>query len=261
MRQKVTFRPLGCSIDCVAEACRSLGIIVFFFTVWSCLLVILLYQELTGTLSQIKRPSLGWQCSHTEQQCTVKEREADWEWTALTLFRKPLSTLAAFTDRDLGIRMGFSRITVGKKEKKDSNKEGESQRKREGMKRTIVSREEDDSRSNLPVGAHVCCVGVKGREKIQRTLFCSFTHFWWSTHNLETPTAPQCRMKENKKHSENTFFPSKPKSKDAALLHTLVLHTEVSTDPFLQSLSAHGHVTTVYFETSVVIPCQSKVSG
>lgn len=31
----------------------------------------------------------------------------------LTLLRKPLRTLAAFTDRDLGIRMGFSRITVG----------------------------------------------------------------------------------------------------------------------------------------------------
>lgn len=30
------------------------------------------------------------------------------------------------------------------------------------MKRTIVSREEDDSQSNLPVGDHVCCVGVKG---------------------------------------------------------------------------------------------------
>lgn len=111
-----------------------------------------------------------------------REREADWEWTALTLFRKPLSTLAAFTDRDLGIRMGFSRITVGKKREEGQQQRGresekERERKREGMKRTIVSREEDDSRSNLPVGAHVCCVGVKGREKIQRTLFCAFTHF------------------------------------------------------------------------------------
>lgn len=31
----------------------------------------------------------------------------------LTLLRKPFSTLAALTDRDLGMRMGFSRITVG----------------------------------------------------------------------------------------------------------------------------------------------------
>lgn len=48
---------------------------------------------------------------------------------SLTLFRKPLSTLAAFTDRDLGMRMGFSRITVGKnqrrgREKKDNREMG-----------------------------------------------------------------------------------------------------------------------------------------
>lgn len=54
------------------------------------------------------------------------------------MFRKPLSTLAAFTDRDLGMRMGFSRITVGKKRKTAIKKRG-------GMKKTIVSREEDDS--------------------------------------------------------------------------------------------------------------------
>lgn len=47
------------------------------------------------------------------------------------------------------------------------------ERKRE-EKRISVSREEDDSQSNLPVGDHVCCVGVKGGEEIQRTLFCSF---------------------------------------------------------------------------------------
>lgn len=54
---------------------------------------------------------------------TQRERErADWEGTALTLFRKPLSTLAAFTDRDLGMRMGFSRITVGKKRRRTTTK-------------------------------------------------------------------------------------------------------------------------------------------
>lgn len=38
----------------------------------------------------------------------------------LTLLRKPLSTLAALTDRDLGMRMGFSRITVGWDQKEAS---------------------------------------------------------------------------------------------------------------------------------------------
>lgn len=87
----------------------------------------------------------------------------------LTLFRKPLSTPAAFTDRDLGIRMGFSRITVGKK--KDGNK-----RESEWIKRTIVRREENDSQSNLPVGDCVCCVGGRERAEMQRTLFYSLSH-------------------------------------------------------------------------------------
>lgn len=43
--------------------------------------------------------------------------------SGLTLFRKPLSTLAAFTDRDLGMRIGFSRITVGKKKTERDNRE------------------------------------------------------------------------------------------------------------------------------------------
>lgn len=50
-------------------------------------------------------------------------KEDGWEWTALTLFRKPLSTLAAFTDRDLGMRMGFSRMTVKEKERRVSRGE------------------------------------------------------------------------------------------------------------------------------------------
>lgn len=40
------------------------------------------------------------------------------------MFRKPLSTLAAFTDRDLGMRMGFSRITA----EKGGREEGQQQR-------------------------------------------------------------------------------------------------------------------------------------
>lgn len=38
----------------------------------------------------------------------------------LTLLRKPLSTLAALTDRERGMRMGFSRITVGWDQKEAS---------------------------------------------------------------------------------------------------------------------------------------------
>lgn len=114
--------------------------------------------------------------------------------------------------------MGFSRITVGKKRRRTATKkETEGERK----KRTIVSREEDDSQPNLPVGDHVCCVGVKGREEIQRTLFCSFSH------SLETPTAQQCHTNENK--STLNFFFSNPKSKDVVLLHRVVLHADMTT--------------------------------
>jgi hypothetical protein len=41
------------------------------------------------------------------------ERYRNRAGTVLTLLRNPLRTLAAFTDRDLGILIGFSRITGG----------------------------------------------------------------------------------------------------------------------------------------------------
>lgn len=145
----------------------------------------------------------------------------DWEWTNLTLFRKPLSTLAAFTDRDLGMRMGFSRITVGKKRRWTATKKRESERE----KGTIVSREEDDSQSNLPVGDHICCVGVKGWEEIQRTVFSSFSHFSWSTHSLGILTSQQCHTNENK-NTTKIVLPSKLKSKDVVLFHRAILHSE-----------------------------------
>ena len=42
------------------------------------------------------------------------ERYRNRAGTVLTLLRNPLRTLAAFTDRDLGILIGFSRITGGR---------------------------------------------------------------------------------------------------------------------------------------------------
>lgn len=65
----------------------------------------------------------------TEQQCSrIKRWRVDGECMALTLFRKLLSTLAAFTDRDLGMRIGFSRITVGKKEKREEERREKDKR-------------------------------------------------------------------------------------------------------------------------------------
>lgn len=56
------------------------------------------------------------------------------------------------------MRMGFSRMTVVTK------KEGQPEEKESGRdnKRAVVSKEEDDSAANLPVGDQVCCVGVRG---------------------------------------------------------------------------------------------------
>lgn len=124
------------------------------------------------------------------------------------MFRKPLSTLAAFTDRDLGMRMGFSRITVGKKKKRGREK------------RTIVSREEDDSQPNLAVGDRVCCVGVKLRSYTGHCSVLSLT-FDGPRTALRLPQLNDVTIMRRKTFRE-IVFPSKPKSKDIALLHRLV---------------------------------------
>ena len=190
-----------------------------------------------------------WPWSYNEQQCAharpharthtrthahTHTRRVALGGTALTLFRKPFSTLAAFTDRDLGMRMGFSRMTIGEKK-----------RDREGERRKIVSREEDDSQSNLPVGDHVCWVGVKGGAEIQRTVLF-FSHFWWSTHSLETPTALQCHTTE-KKNSVKNSFPSKC-NKGVALPHTVVLQC-----------TAQGYIVSVWTcLLSITTMCQNS---
>lgn len=60
-------------------------------------------EEQSSSLVHFKAGRLG----DSDEAC----REGRAVVNTLTLFKKPFRTLAAFTDRDLGMRMGFSRIT------------------------------------------------------------------------------------------------------------------------------------------------------
>lgn len=83
-----------------------------------------------------------------------------------------------------------------------------------------MSREEDDSQPNLAVGDRVCCVGVKLRSYTGHCSVLSLT-FDGPRTALRLPQLNNVTLMRRKTFRE-IVFPSKPKSKDVALLHRLV---------------------------------------
>lgn len=105
-----------------------------------------------------------------------------------------------------------------------------------------MSREEDDSQSNLPVGDHVCCVGVKLRSYRGHYSVLCLT-FDGPRTALRLPQLNNVTLMRTKTLGE-IVFPSKPKSKDVVLHHRLVLHAEVSRVFFL-TITVQGNVASV----------------
>lgn len=85
---------------------------------------------------------------------------------------------------------------------------------------------EDDSQSNLPVGDHSCCVGVKVRSYRGHYFVLSLS-FDGPRTALRLPQLNNVTLMRTKTHRK-IVFPSKPKFKDLVSLQRLERHPEAS---------------------------------